>query len=378
MTVIGLMVLCACTAGDDETAVVSVADETLMPISFGGLMQEEQTVTRTATPLSETATEFKVWGYKNMTYSADNYGGLQTVFPGYTVRWEAGTASTTVTNSSNWEYILPSPFEQTVKYWDWGAKAYRFFAVTGAAAADAAELAAAPQKYLPGGTAGAPSLSFRVDATSETELDKMPYFTRMWFSTGDPVAYSEKLFGHPVVLEFVKPLTRVRFLFTYVFPREGIVLEDISFHPSSDNPPTLPADAVGIVRKSIVTVTYPLSGTATEEIYTTAADADKSSRLSAFTEDYDPEDDTKVYSETDEGWYSVAPNVGQDTFTLSLRVNGAERTCTVPVQYMQWLPGYSYTYVFRITEVGGVEIGWVESAVTPWTIMNTSHTVYNW
>ena len=142
MTVIGLMVLCACTAGDDETAVVSVADETLMPISFGGLMQEEQAVTRTATPLSETATEFKVWGYKNMTYSADNYGGLQTVFPGYTVRWEAGTASTTVTNSSNWEYILPSPFEQTVKYWDWGAKAYRFFAVTGAAAANAASSAA--------------------------------------------------------------------------------------------------------------------------------------------------------------------------------------------------------------------------------------------
>ena len=45
---------------------------------------------------------------------------------------------------------------------------------------------------------------------------------------------------------------------------------------------------------------------------------------------------------------------------------------------MSWLPGYSYTYIFKITEEGGVEIGWVETAVTDWTEMNADHTVYNW
>ena len=45
---------------------------------------------------------------------------------------------------------------------------------------------------------------------------------------------------------------------------------------------------------------------------------------------------------------------------------------------MQWLPGYSYTYVFKITDEGGVEIGWVEYAMTPWTDIEVSKSVYNW
>ena len=45
---------------------------------------------------------------------------------------------------------------------------------------------------------------------------------------------------------------------------------------------------------------------------------------------------------------------------------------------MQWLPGYQYTYVFKIDAAGGVEIGWVDYAVTPWTDIVADHTVYNW
>ena len=45
---------------------------------------------------------------------------------------------------------------------------------------------------------------------------------------------------------------------------------------------------------------------------------------------------------------------------------------------MKWLPGYSYTYIFKITDAGGVEIGWVDYKVTPWTDMEVSKSVYNW
>ena len=45
---------------------------------------------------------------------------------------------------------------------------------------------------------------------------------------------------------------------------------------------------------------------------------------------------------------------------------------------MRWLPGYSYTYIFKINEEGGIEIELVEAAVTPWTELGTARTVYNW
>ena len=114
------------------------------------------------------------------------------------------------------------------------------------------------------------------------------------------------------------------------------------------------------------------------------ADADKSTRLTAFTVDYDPEDDGKNYvmlssgKMTSDGWYIVLPNNTQRSYTLSVTVNGESKTAVMPEQYMQWLPGYSYTYVFKITDEGGVEIGWVEYAMTPWTDLEADRTTYNW
>ena len=81
---------------------------------------------------------------------------------------------------------------------------------------------------------------------------------------------------------------------------------------------------------------------------------------------------------TSDGWYIVFPNMSQGSYKLSVDINGQTKTAAVPANYMQWLPGYSYTYVFKITEEGGVEIGWVEYAVTPWEDMPADHTVYNW
>jgi hypothetical protein len=211
------------------------------------------------------------------------------------------------------------------------------------------------------------------NASSTTEMEKTPYFSHLWFSTGDPVTYADKQFGKPVVLEFLKPYARVRFIFKYVYPREGIELTGKSFKPSDGSK--------HIARKGIVTVHYPTEGTAIKEWFTvTPMTGAGSGELIELTEDYDPEDDTKVYTETDNGWYTVLPNNTQGSYTMSVTVNkGVEpKTAVVPANYMQWLPGYSYTYIFKITDEGGVEIGWVESAVTPWTEMIANGTVYNW
>lgn len=387
MGLIGLMVLMGCSSGSDDVVPTPTPAPTPAPveetaISFNSGLAENETVTRSignknramsnvtraTTPLHEKGINtFKVWGYKNMSYTAGAYSGLQTVMPEYTVNWQENSANTTTSNTNGWEYVAQetgSDPEQTIKYWDWNAKAYRFFGVTGG-------LTGADGTYWTAGAYGTYEITLNADASSTTAIENTPYFTTLWFSTGNVGDYPDKQFGKPVQLEFLKPYARVRFLFKYAYPREGIKLGTKSFKPTTDGDK--------IARKGTVTVHYPTEGPEIKEWYTVVPQTGTGSEeLEAFTEDFDPDDDTKNYTTSDNGWYIVLPNNIQGSYTLSVTVNGESKTAVMPEQYMQWLPGYSYTYVFKITDEGGVEIGWVEYAMMPWTDIEVSKSVYNW
>lgn len=367
MGLMGLVGLMGCSSGssDELEPTPSPTPPTTVgvPISFCGNEGQEEAVTRADTPLNETGVEnFKVWGYKNMSYNdgTQAYGEKQLVFPGYRVDY-AGSAATTTTNTNGWDYILTTETEQTVKYWDWNAKAYRFFAVTETGVAGENRAYGASGAYWTSGEYGAYAVTIAVDAESNSNH----YFSRLWFSTGNLAAYPDKQFGKPVTLEFVKPLARVRFQFIYVYPREGLTVT-ASFKPT--------AVTESIALSGTVTVYYPTDGPETKEWFTTTAQNTRE----AFTEDYDPENDTKEYNETEEGWYTVLPNNAQGSYTLTANVNGEEKPAVVPEAYMQWLPGYSYTYIFKINEEGGVEFGQVVYAVTPWIETAVDRSVYNW
>lgn len=353
---IGLMGLSGCSSGQLPEPVA----EQQIPVSFSGQQGDLQAATRATTSLQETGvSSFKVWGYKNMSYDGgtSTYGGLQNVFPAYTVNWIANSAATTTTNSHEWEYVGING--QTIKYWDFSAKAYRFFAVTGASVVSGQDLSEE--------TYGSYTAVIPADVTDGAST---PYYSHLWFSTGELPTYSDKQFGRPVTLEFVQPFTRVRFQFIYVYPREGIVLTNKSFKPTDDS---------DIARNGTVTISFPLKGETTKEtLVSMAPDGVDPKALDEFTEDYDPENYSKVYTETDDGWYIVLPNATQDSYTLSVDVNGITRHATVPAQFMKWLPGYQYTYVFKIMEEGGVEFDLVSSAFTPWTELELSHELYNW
>lgn len=375
------IILSACSSDEEEQEVPQVPAQTPVveemaetAITFSGNEGEEQTVTRApmtraGTPLSEKATSFKVWGHKSMDYDEGTgvYSGDQTVFPGYGVEWQTGSAATSSTNSNGWEYILAGNPDQTIKYWDWAAAAYRFFAVTGWGGAPPTPPVdiddyEANEAYGADGGDGTYRLTMLANAEDDTEMAKTPFFTRMWFSTGDPVAYPDKQFGRPVILEFLKPYSRVRIMFNYSYAEEGIKLKDISFKPS---------DASAIALKGLVTIIYPLEGASVGETYSvTPDDGVGAPTLEAFTEEYIPEGNEK--------WYTVLPRHEQGSYTLSVSVNNVIKEAVVPSTFMRWLPGYSYTYIFKITEEGGVEIEAVFTAVTPWTEMENDYAVYNW
>ena len=372
ISLMGLMLLLASCKGEMTLQPDVPVPNDLVPISFSGVESEtEETTraTRAATALEESATTFQVWAYKNMRFDDPNYVELQTVMPGYTVNWGANTAATTTSNTDDWEYVGIS--DQTIKYWDFGAAAYKFFGATGYTSHGAnvgntayeITIAADCSPIRDGEGTDAQKIAANMNAT--------PFYTHLWFSTGNAGDYPDKQFGKPVQLEFLKPFARVRFLFNYSYVTEGIKIRSKSFKPT---------DGSAIARKGTVTISYPLTGADTRESFTsTPATGEGNGALTAMTEEYVPDG-----GPTKEIWYYVLPRTSQGSYTMSVWMNSdvppseATKTAVVPAEYMRWLPNYSYTYIFKILEEGGVEIEDVQAAVTPWTEMQIDHTIYNW
>ena len=308
-------------------------------IAFSGNLTEEE-VTRAESPLAEKRTVFTVWAYKSMSVNAGSYGDNQTVMDGFHVQWTANSAATTTTNSHDWDYIISAYPDQTIKYWDFDAKAYRFFAVTNGVVGT--EKTVEDHKVY--------ELTFPADAT---EVSTTPYYSKLWFSNDINV------FGKPVTLEFKQPLSKVRFMFTVGTPAPTLIGPDFR-----------PADGTKrIGTKGTVTLTYPLTGSSTEGSW--AIDASSITKsISSFTH---------PWSTSDQYWYTVLPIIGQGAYELTVTVNGEDKSCAVPAQFMDWQPGFCYTYVFKVNAEGEVELGTFYIGVQNWNDGDDAeYIVFNW
>ena len=336
--------------------------EILVPIAFSGIMEDEQTVTRADALSSKGVNLFTVYGYKNTAYdeTTDSYSAYQTVFPGYTVKWVASTLGSSTTNSSGWEYTgkeLVGQEEQTVKYWDMSAKAYRFFAVTDSY--DMLDIAEAGEAI---------KLTFHINLRSPEGVEAVPYYSHLWFSNNNYDLFPNRQYGHPVDLEFLKPICKVRIMFVYensANNRINTPLDEISFHRS---------DGVTIKQNGDVTITYPLTGTEKTETFSDL----NASGIDGLSRDYREDISSTTENEEDHFWYTVLPCIGQGSFTLEVNVDGDPKRTIVPAEFMDWKPGYNYTYIFKIHVDGSVSIDAVQSAFTGWTKLSKDYTVYNW
>ena len=340
MTVIAVV---SC-GGDDESPAPEPPAPTPpaaeVPISFQGDLGDGQAVTRsTEIGLNTKYTAFRVWGYKNGT------SGYQEVMNGYTVKWADNSSNTTTTNTHGWEYVDGN--NQSIKYWDYSATAYRFFGV--APASHQCSVSSDDDEYV---------ITFSgVDLSTSDGIAAAPYFSELWYSS------DKSQYGKPVKLLFKQPVSKVRFRFTSDDPRiaADAVLSGISFRPTAGSK---------IYRKGNFTLRYPLTETATRETFV-VTNTDGDTALDALTEHY---------TEANQKWYTVLPANGQGTYTLEVTINGGDpKTAIVPAEFMNWQPGFEYTYIFKINEEGGVSIDVVQSAFTVWVDDQTGkHDIYNW
>ena len=376
----GLLVLLA--ACSKEAAVEEPVEAA---ICFGGNLEENAEVvagTRAETSLAENGiTSFKVWAYKNMSVTTGNYGDLQTVMPGFTVNYLGGAHSTN-SNAAGWEYVGQQPengLEQTIKYWDLNAEAYRFFAIAGGDGA-----------YE---TNGAYGFTLTADGSTPEKAAATPYYSALWFKAKADLKSNES-YKQPVKLQLYSPFAKVRFIFRFIDPtltRNSLM--DVNF---------LPSDAITITRdgndeitatnitnngniavKGTYTVSYPLTGTETTVTGPTYAVANEGGYLKAFTQDYYETEESS--DQLAEYWYYVLPHQASPVinpakgYTLVATLNGKIKSAVVPEQYMEWKRGYTYTYVFKVTDIDGIAFDEVLVWVNQWHQGGTQNQkVHNW
>lgn len=196
--ILSFMLLLAACSSDDYVGDVNPTEH---PITLGG---NGGMVTRAGgvgleTYLPNDNKNILFYGIKNTATSGSPQ--WQDVFQNYVLQWQTNTAGTSTSNSSDWEYVgLTSvgpyntstgnydlPTTQTIKYWDYSASAYNFFAV-------------APldrNNPIVGNTPDA--FSYTVDV----RRDNPTYFTRV---QNVPSAQ----YGKTVTLQFQSLLSKVR------------------------------------------------------------------------------------------------------------------------------------------------------------------------
>ena len=325
------------------------------------------------------------------------------VFDNYNVNWKENTAGTTTSNSANWEYVGETKHansavsEQSIKYWDWSASQYDFWAYS-----------------LGGGSATVSSLAHdaALGTNAYTVTGSLEDLGKVYISdlvtAYNPTQTSQPEFGKQVSLNFRSLVTKVRVGFYETIP--GWSVRDVKFYasntataPATDNSEktatlyatdnNLPSIAAGAASTATYTVTFPTtgSGNTSKADYNQAhvtfktEGGTKTSTATFGTLNYGAKETGKYEKTTGNVWlgrssslsdvtwanstadatnhyFTVLPNEAGEVLTLkvdytlestdgtgeTITVHGA--TALIPSQFTKWKPNYAYTYLFKISD----------------------------
>lgn len=334
-------------------------------ISFGGNSGSWQDASSRAgegeTGLESLFTSFKVWGYKakNIDGGSNENGGssddgslnssTQKVMDGYLVDWN--------TSSNDWEYIgkynASLNLYQTIRYWDYSALQYHFWAY---APADAPGVTASENT-----NDNSHSITIPYEFNSNADLTSTPYISNLCIPE----------IGDQVKLTFVPLIAKVRFKFKYN-DKQIATIKDISFRDerwtSTANGNFLWTGSQGDktpVAGNII-ATYPLSGNSTD-VSKTWETTNKG--ILELTIPYEEEKDDNHQTEVRQKWYFMPPmdiaQYQQGNYVLSANIEGNQVSSTVDSEYMQWKAGFQYTYIFKVSETSS-NITFAEVEVEQW------------
>ena len=409
-TALAIMTMASCSDNDfvgDQEALNSSGNGAIsFDLNKPAITRGDKTGSAAATDLSN---QFIVYGEKNEINAGETGANVDKaagttgreghlVFKNYLVDWVDNSAYTTTSNTKGWEYVglklddnTATPVtttysthitpnsgtgEQTIKYWDFGANSYTFTAVS-ALPADITAGDVTITKTESGSTVY--DKGYTVALTANAHLDNL------FFSERQPITASSNTdrtqtntYGGNVTFRFHNMASKVRVAMYETIPGYTVTINKFTVDTDGADPAF--GDMVDDVTANFaanlqncasgtagtLTVKYVSSGT-TINHPTVSFGGTKAKVLALGTglrENITIGESATgaTYDKAEKAYTSVFPNETNTqnlklklSYTLTAPVTGettviSNKTAVVPAQYLQWKPGYAYTYIFKITD----------------------------
>ena len=366
IAILALLIVCGCAHDELTETPPTPQDEIVFAATPGKVTRAGES------SLAKYIENFRIYGVKSDKLVFDNY-----------VLWYDEEA--TQSNSSNWEYVGYDPVDnklQTIKYWDFSAFPYSFWAIAGAERGEFVDIDESTGDVK----------TFSTYLTEENGEIPMLYYTKPTYIP------TKERFSEPVTFEFIGAHSRIRFAFYETVP--GYAVKDVKFHIGSETTQYTDCTVNGsfnTVGNLLLTYTNGATSdvvcdiTPTEQAthhafgslnYTTAASGKLA--LSGGSNYLGVLSSAPTYAgnQATPGYYTnILPNEDNAT-PLSIKVDYVleslddsgqeieitEATAVVPAQFCQWRSNYSYTYLFKITDdklkpISFVAVGQIENTI---------------
>jgi hypothetical protein len=395
---IAVVAMASCTS-NDFTGDPSTKENGNGVISFNSgtpaITRADRTGSAAATDLNN---HFYVYGIKKE--SVDGAGNVlagNLVFNNYAVNWSANTAMTTTSNTENWEYVGYTLTEkerakitvnsgnvaQTIKYWDWGAADYTFYAFSAKPediSGDKITVAKVQNQ-----TSAVYDNGYTVTLAADASLDDLFFSERAFIENSNNTnRQADNTYGGNVTFRFHNMASKVRVAMYETIPGYKVTLNSFKVVNSADPTfATMTTAETGAFKANFVnnasgtagsmTVKYIASGatqnhptvaftpTATAaniltlgdqlkagvDLGTSVTEATYDKSAKAYTSVFPKEDNTQNLKLKVCYTLTAVDNSGNATTGETITVTDA--TAEVPANYLKWKPGYAYTYIFKIS-----------------------------
>lgn len=348
------------------------------------------------------ANGFWVYGTKHSATEDKTAKNDQAVYTNYLLAYKEGSANNTQSNTAGWEYVgvnnkdyrehvTPKVDEaQTIKYWDYSAVAYTFYAAT-AKPEDVNTGKVTINKILEDADAEGSvyTKGYEVTLKNDADWDQLYFADRKVIKKSKDAEHAkDNVYGGEVNFTFRNALTKVRVAMYEIVPGYSVSID--KFYYTKDGETTQKTEATD--RFTADANNTPLvtseEGVTYKVVYYSDTEADgqlenQPKMLPNKTGEGAPKtvfeigDKTTLKAgttlatvittptyDTNGGKYTLFMPQADNDKTLNLKVdytltsldNSGEQihvkgaTATIPAKYLCWRPNYAYTYIFKISD----------------------------
>lgn len=373
-------------------------------IQFGGGTTKTHRATSTGVYKIENlkANGFWVYGTKHSNDEDNTATNDQAVYTNYYLNYKDGTANNTQSNTAGWEYVgvdntkyrdnvTPKvDADQTIKYWDYSATAYTFYAAT--AKPEDVEAGKVTIKKITadaGANGSVYTKGYEVTLKDGATWDELYFADRKVINkTRDAEHGKNDVYGGEVNFTFRNALTKVRVAMYETIPGYSVTIDGFYYTKDGETAQTTEATDKFKADASNTPLETSATGVTYKVVYynKTEANGQLENQPKMLPNETGEGAEKKVLElgdgvnlkqgtilseiittptyDTDGGKYTLFMPQADNDKTLSLKVNytltsldgsgeqikvkGA--TAVIPAKYLCWRPNYAYTYLFKISD----------------------------